>query len=314
MHTKRRVCGWSEQVGPEWDARPVTDLGVVFRPELPPEQLRAVASAAEEAGLAELWLWEDCFKEGGIAAAAAALAWTDRLRVGIGLLPVPLRNVALCAMEIATVARLFPGRFEVGVGHGVQDWMGQAGARVGSPLTLLGEYLTALHGLLGGETVTVAGRYVRLTDVRLDWRPTPAPRLFSGGYGRRTFELIGRVADGAIITGGTSPADLQDMLRLIDQTRVAAGRAGDYPVIAYVMAATGADADDRVRRAIALSGLKAGDEAAATGDATAIAAVVRRYVAAGAHTVVLEPTVDEPDVVGFVRFVGREVQPLVRAA
>ena len=63
----------------------MTDLGVVFRPELPPEQLRAVATAAEEAGLAELWLWEDCFKEGGIAAAAAALAWTDRLRVGIGL-------------------------------------------------------------------------------------------------------------------------------------------------------------------------------------------------------------------------------------
>jgi alkanesulfonate monooxygenase SsuD/methylene tetrahydromethanopterin reductase-like flavin-dependent oxidoreductase (luciferase family) len=314
MHTERRVRGRSEQVAPEWDARAVTDLGVVFRPELPPEQLRAVASAAEEAGLAELWLWEDCFKEGGIAAAAAALAWTDRLRVGIGLLPVPLRNVALCAMEIATVARLFPGRFEVGVGHGVQDWMGQAGARVRSPLTLLGEYLTALHGLLGGETVTVDGRYVRLTDVRLDWPPTPAPRLFSGGYGRRTFELIGRIADGAIITGGTSPEDLQDTLRLIDQTRVAAGRVGDYPVTAYVMAATGADADDRVRRALALSGLNAGREAAATGDATAIAAVVRRYVAAGAHTVVLEPTVDEPDVVGFVRFVGREVQPLVRAA
>src|SRR6476469_5268057 len=70
-----------------------------------------------------------------------------------------------------------------GVGHGVQDWMGQAGARVGSPLTLLGEYLTALHGLLGGETVTIDGRYVRLTDVRLDWPPTPAPRLFGGGYG-----------------------------------------------------------------------------------------------------------------------------------
>lgn len=297
-----------------WDAQAVTDLGVVFRPELPPEQLRAVASAAEEAGLAELWLWEDCFKEGGIAAATAALAWTDRLRVGIGLLPVPLRNAALCAMEIATVSRLFPGRFVVGLGHGVQDWMGQSGARVGSPLTLLGEYLTALHGLLGGETVTVDGRYVRLSNVRLDWPPTPAPRLFSGGYGHHTFELIGRRADGVIITGGTSPGTLQETIQLIDQARVAAGRTGDYPVVAYVMAATGADADDRVRRALAQSGLDAGREAAAAGDATAIAAVVQRYVAAGAHTVVLEPTVDEPDVVEFVRFVGREVQPLVGLA
>ena len=308
------MCGRrSGTVGPGWDARAVTDLGVVFRPELPPERLRAVARAADEVGLAELWLWEDCFSEGGIASAAAALAWTDRLHVGIGLLPVPLRNVALCAMEIATVARLFPGRFEVGVGHGVQDWMGQVGARVESPLTLLGEYLTALHRLLGGEPVTVEGRYVRLTNVRLEWPPTPPPRLLSGGYGRRTFELIGRLADGAIVTGGTSPEDLRDTLRLIDQSRVA-DRAGDYHVTAYVVAATGTDADDRARRELALSGRDTSRDTAATGDATAIAAAVRRYAAAGAHTVVLQPTIDEPDVEGFVRFIGREIQPLVGAA
>ena len=57
--------------------------------------------------------------------------------VGIGVLPVPLRNVALTAMETATLHRLFPGRLTVGVGHGVQDWMGQVGARPESPVTLL---------------------------------------------------------------------------------------------------------------------------------------------------------------------------------
>jgi hypothetical protein len=77
----------------------VTDLGVVFRPQVLPERLRAVARAADGAGLAELWLWEDCFLEGGVATAAAALASTERLRVGVGLLPVPLRNVAVAALE-----------------------------------------------------------------------------------------------------------------------------------------------------------------------------------------------------------------------
>jgi alkanesulfonate monooxygenase SsuD/methylene tetrahydromethanopterin reductase-like flavin-dependent oxidoreductase (luciferase family) len=117
----------------------MTTLGAVFRPQLPPERLRAVASAAEDAGLDELWLWEDCFWESGIASAAAALAWTERLRVGIGLLPVPLRNVALTAMEAATLHRLFPGRVDIAVGHGVQEWMAQVGARVESPMTLLRE-------------------------------------------------------------------------------------------------------------------------------------------------------------------------------
>ena len=70
----------------------MTGLGAIFLPQLPPERLRPVARAADVAGLEELWLWEDCFRESGIAAAAAVLAWTERLGVGIGLLPVPLRN------------------------------------------------------------------------------------------------------------------------------------------------------------------------------------------------------------------------------
>ena len=109
-----------------------------------------------------LWLWEDCFLESGIACAAAALAWTSRLNVGVGLLPVPLRNVALTAMEAATLDRLFPGRAMIGIGHGVQDWMGQVGARAASPLTLLREYTDALKALLAGERVTL--RPVREAD------------------------------------------------------------------------------------------------------------------------------------------------------
>jgi alkanesulfonate monooxygenase SsuD/methylene tetrahydromethanopterin reductase-like flavin-dependent oxidoreductase (luciferase family) len=126
----------------------MTVLGVVFRPQLPPERLRPVAEAADAAGLDELWLWEDCFLESGIASAAAALAWTSRLTIGVGLLPVPLRNVALTAMEVATLERLFPGRLKIGVGHGVQDWMAQVGAKVSSPVTLLREHLDALRALL----------------------------------------------------------------------------------------------------------------------------------------------------------------------
>ena len=70
-------------------------LAAIFPPTQPPEQIGAVAAAAESAGLEQLWIWEDCFAESGIATAAAILAATGRVTVGIGLLPVPLRNVAL---------------------------------------------------------------------------------------------------------------------------------------------------------------------------------------------------------------------------
>ncbi|MDV9173855.1 LLM class flavin-dependent oxidoreductase, partial [Streptomyces sp. W16] len=149
----------------------MTGLGAVFRPQLPPERLRAVVELADASGLEELWLWEDCFREGGISAAAAALAWSERVRIGVGLLPVPLRNVAITAMEAATLYRLFPGRPILAVGHGVQDWMGQVGARAESPVTLLREHLDALRALLRGERLTTQGRYVKLDDVGLDWPP-----------------------------------------------------------------------------------------------------------------------------------------------
>ena len=178
-------------------------LGLTFVPTLPPERLRAIALACDR-HLDELWLWEDCFKESGIASAAAALAWTERLGVGLGLMPVPLRNVALTAMEVATVHRMFPGRFHPGVGHGVQEWMGQVGARVGSPLALLEEYAVALRRLLDGEEVTVRGRYVRLDRVRLDWPPVPGTPLWLGGIGPRTLELSGRLGDGVLLGPGAS--------------------------------------------------------------------------------------------------------------
>jgi alkanesulfonate monooxygenase SsuD/methylene tetrahydromethanopterin reductase-like flavin-dependent oxidoreductase (luciferase family) len=58
----------------------MTVHGVIFRPTQPPERLRPTARAAEAAGIDELWLWEDCFEQGGVAAAAAVLASTERLR------------------------------------------------------------------------------------------------------------------------------------------------------------------------------------------------------------------------------------------
>jgi alkanesulfonate monooxygenase SsuD/methylene tetrahydromethanopterin reductase-like flavin-dependent oxidoreductase (luciferase family) len=106
----------------------VTRLGVIFTADRPPEQLPAFAAAAEAAGLDELWLWQDCFLAGGIAASAVALAATNRVAVGLGVMPAVFRNPVAKAMEVATLARLHPGRFIAGLGHGVPTWMEQVGA------------------------------------------------------------------------------------------------------------------------------------------------------------------------------------------
>lgn len=265
----------------------MTTLAAIFPPRAP-EQIGPVARAAEQAGLAQLWIWEDCFKEGGIATAAAMLAMTSRITVGIGLLPVPLRNVALTAMEISALSRLFPGRLTVGIGHGVQDWMGQAGARAESPMTLLREYATALSALLRGERVTVSGRYVRLDDVALDFPPLVIPPLLVGGTGPRTISLAGELTDGLILPGGLSAGDLRAAVGQFRAARpdqaVGSGRPADVVAFADVPAES---------------------------PARDIAATVNEYGAAGATHVAVLPADDNADLARFADMLGREVSPLI---
>jgi len=290
----------------------MTGLGAVFRPQLPPERLRAVARLADESGLDELWLWEDCFREGGISTAAAALAWTERVKVGVGLLPVPLRNAAITAMETAALHRMFPGRAIVAVGHGVQDWMGQVGARVESPITLLREHLDALRTLLRGERLTTTGRYVRLDDVALDWPPeTPVPVL-AGATGPRTLRLSGEAADGTVLTASTPPDGVRRARRLVDEGRASAGRGADpHEIVVYLLTATGPDATARLRTELTAEGVASVPDLGVAGDAGAVAKAVQRLAEAGADTVILQPTADEPDPEAFVRFVAEHVRPLV---
>ncbi|MEU2719430.1 LLM class flavin-dependent oxidoreductase [Streptomyces smyrnaeus] len=324
-------------------------LGAVFRPQLPPERLRGVVRAADEAGLEQLWLWEDCFLESGIATAAAALAWSERLRVGVGLLPVPLRNVALTTMETATLRRLFPGRFAVGLGHGVQDWMGQVGARVDSPVTLLREHLDTMRALLRGERVTVEGRYVKLDGVALDWSPhartseaapakasatapatdpatdpASAPAtgpvsaaasdtaVFAGARGPRSLRLSGEAADGTVLDSNTTLAGIRRARQLIDEGRAAAGRTDRHEVVHYLSTATGPDAAARLRAELLREGHDPATGPGVAGDAAAVAEAVGQALDAGADTVVLQPTADEPDPESFVRFAALEVRPLLR--
>jgi alkanesulfonate monooxygenase SsuD/methylene tetrahydromethanopterin reductase-like flavin-dependent oxidoreductase (luciferase family) len=286
-------------------------IGVVFPPWYAPEQLRGAVRAAEDSGVPELWLWEDCFKESGLAAAAAALAWTERLTVGIGLMPVPLRNVALLAMEIATLERLFPGRFRPAVGHGVQSWMGQTGSRVESPLTLLHEHVVALDRLLAGETVTTSGRYVSLDAVALDWPPQRPVPVLSGGVGPRTLEMLGGVAAGVLIDSGNSPADLRAAACLVAAGARAAGRDHDPEILLLVHAVRGDDARARLASYVGELSGDPDSEKGLAGDAATVAAGIRRYAEAGASTVMVQPPEDEPDITGWIRWVGTEVVPLV---
>jgi alkanesulfonate monooxygenase SsuD/methylene tetrahydromethanopterin reductase-like flavin-dependent oxidoreductase (luciferase family) len=273
----------------------MASVGVIFQPSFPPESLRPIAQRAERAGIDELWVFEDCFREGGISTVTAALAATERIRIGVGILPMPLRNVAVLAMEAATVERLFPGRLRLGVGHGVLDWMGQVGARVASPLTLMREYVPALRRLLAGEEVTLDGRYVHLDRVRLDWPPVGPVPVLAAGQGPKTLAVTGEVADGTILTTGTSPAMVRDAVASITAARHAAGRDGAHEIVVFVHTDFGDGSAERMAAEFDAWRLEGERRFAAIGDDDQVADAARALIVAGATTVLLQSLTHEPD-------------------
>jgi 5,10-methylenetetrahydromethanopterin reductase len=298
-------------------------LGLVLPPDLPAAEVMPYARQAERLGFGQLWVVEDCFLRGGIAQAAAVLAVTSSIRVGVGILPAGARNPAFAAMELASLAELFPGRVLVGLGHGMPGWMRQVGAWPASPLTLLTESLDAIRALLHGERVTMAGRHVQLDGVQLAHRIEVVPPVLAGVRGPKSLQLSGRHADGTIlaepltpeylaasreslaapaahlIVGYTVAAVHDDPARARDQARAGLQWVGEpdwWPHLAPLdfgaeLAALRAASADRAAFTAALPDEWV-DRLAVVGDPAAARRRLEQLFAAGADAVVLYPGTD----------------------
>jgi alkanesulfonate monooxygenase SsuD/methylene tetrahydromethanopterin reductase-like flavin-dependent oxidoreductase (luciferase family) len=218
--------------------------------DLPADQVLAFARRAAGIGFDELWVVEDLGFRGGIAQAGAVLAATGRLTVGIGILPAGARNVAFAAMELATLAQLFPGRLIAGIGHGMPTWMRQIGAWPASPLTLLSEYTVALRQLLRGTPGPPRGRYVQAEGIVIEQVPDVLPPVVLGVRGPKSLAVAGAVADGINLAEPATPGYITAAL---DQAARAAGDPA-FEVITYDVAVVDDDrgsARERVRPALA---------------------------------------------------------------
>ncbi|MFF1542402.1 LLM class flavin-dependent oxidoreductase [Streptomyces sp. NPDC058291] len=272
-------------------------IGVMYDRDWAPEGLPGFARRAEALGVDDLWVVEDLGWNGGVSAAAVALGATQRLTVGIGIAPAPLRSPALLAMELATLARVFPGRLVAGIGHGVREWMESVGVAPRSPLALLEETIDSVRALLRGERVELDGREVRLDGLTLVHPPAQVPPVVAGVVRPRSLELAGRVADGTLIAEGHGPSDLESIRAL-----VAKGGAGPEHTLTVLSFACVGDDPDEVARILrphtegqgAWLGRPQDEVFTVSGPAARAADGIRALRDSGAGTVVLRIVGPEP--------------------
>ena len=307
------------------------NLGIMFRREHAPEDLPGFARRAEEAGFDELWVVEDCFYGSGIASAATALACTDTITVGVGIMPAVVRNPVFAAMEIATLSRLYPGRFLPGLGHGMANWMHQIGAFPKSQLKALGEVTVTIREMLAGKRLTYDGTQIHLDQVELVYPPDEIHPISLGVRGPKSLALSGQVADGTILAEYSAPAYVSWAREQIERGKLEAGNEDEHRLTVFALTCAGATtakarqqlrpliasaiANDKIESQLApmgilpqvrelknnrdSEGLKAAipdawiDQLAITGTPEDWELAINRLVEAGANTVVLVPLPDK---------------------
>lgn len=264
-----------------------SQVGLVLGSAIGPEQLPSVARTAEECGFTEVWLAEDFFFTGGVSGASIVLGSTQQLRVGMGVVSAVSRHPALLAMEISTMARVFPGRLMAGIGLGLPAWVRQMGLHPASPLSALRECVSSVRALLRGEEVTAEGETFSFDAVRLTYPQVEPTPIHMGVIGPKMLRLSGEIADGSVLSVGAGRAYVHWAIHRINEGRAVAHRTDRHRVTVFALYSVDRDRE-AARRAVRgpLAFYKASGGRNALTDAAGISAELERLLARGGHDAV----------------------------
>ena len=184
-------------------------------PQLGRDEPLAYAEALAEMELADrlgfggVWLVEHHLMPGyshlskpDLLLAALAMR-TSRLRLGLGVVPLPYHHPLHVAERIATLDLLSAGRLEAGIGRGFSPGEFAAfGVEMRHSRELVEESLLILRAAARDEPIVHHGRHFRLDGVRVLPRPVqrPHPPLWTAAVSPESFEWAG--AEGLGVLAG----------------------------------------------------------------------------------------------------------------
>ncbi|MGH3004758.1 MAG: LLM class flavin-dependent oxidoreductase [Gaiellaceae bacterium] len=201
-------------------------VGVLLGSAVAPERGVELARRAEELGYAELWYSEHYFHSGGLVGATAVLDATETIPVGLGVVSAVVRTPAVLAMEVATLARLHPGRVRVGVGAGEPGRLAEMGLKPASPLREVGRCLEETPALVGGQEVG---------PVRLAFPAESPVPFYVGATGPKMLRLAGALADGSVLSWVKSPAYVAWAREQAEAGAREARRSGRHRVVSLAL-------------------------------------------------------------------------------
>lgn len=209
-----------------------------------PESAVRVARHAEAAGFESVWTGEHVVlpdpSPPGFAIppelpfldTVVALTWvaahTTTLRLGTGVVVLPLRNPVVLAKELASLDVVSGGRLIVGVAAGyVPAEFAVSGVPIGERGARTDDYLRVLSALWGDASPRHDGAFVTLRDVDARPRPLqrPGPPVLMGGDAPAALRRAVALADGWY-GFGTTPAEAGEQIAALRAIEREHGRPG----------------------------------------------------------------------------------------
>jgi len=168
---------------------------------------------------------------------AAIAARTRTLRLGTGIVQLPLGHPLRIAEEVATLDVLSGGRVELGVGRGSNP-LHYAG--FGVPLeesrTRMEEGLALIERLLTDETVSFRGAHYQVDDVRLAPRPVRPPTVHVAANSLETAAFTGALGHPILLAAHVLTfAKLRDVIAHYRAARARHGHGAPAPTDVSVL-------------------------------------------------------------------------------
>jgi probable F420-dependent oxidoreductase len=182
------------------------------------DEVCAEAQLAEQVGFNAILVGEhhqhrDGFLSSPLIVSTAVAARTQKIRIGTGILLLPLYHPVHVAEDAATLDIVSKGRLILGVGMGYQAGDFEAfGVPLSQRVSRLEEGIEIIRGCWTQEQFSYDGRRFRLRDVAIYPKPVqrPHPPIWVGAMADDSIRRAARYGD-AWLTGMTQP--MQNILR-----------------------------------------------------------------------------------------------------
>jgi F420-dependent oxidoreductase-like protein len=187
----------------------------------------------ERLGIGAAWLTTGGVAPDSLTLFAAAALQTKSILLGTSIVPIFPRHPLVMLQQAQVVAQLSSGRFRLGLGPSHKpSTEATYGFEFKEPLTHLRECIHIIRQLTSTGSVDFDGKYFH-AHARSGAAPLPPLPIMASALRKRSFELCGEVADGAI-TWVCPQRYLRDVALPAMQAGAAKAGRETPPLIAHV--------------------------------------------------------------------------------